>query len=146
MTAADLATGPEGGTLDAVLGRLNALDVLVHSGIRVTAGPDGAVVARVADPGPEHVEQGAAGAVINVVMIMGLADCALAVPAILAAGGARCATLESAIKLAEPLGPGPFEGRGRVVGRQGDLFTVEVTVVDDQGRIGATATGLVARI
>ena len=57
MTAADLATGPEGGTLDAVLGRLNALDVLVHSGIRVTAGPDGAVVARVADPGPEHVEQ-----------------------------------------------------------------------------------------
>ena len=34
----------------------------------------------------------------------------------------------------------------RVVGRQGDLFTVEVTVVDDQGRIGATATGLVARI
>lgn len=143
MTAADLATGPEGGTLDAVLGRLNALDVLVHSGIRVTAGPDGAVVARVADPGPEHVEQ---GAVINVVMIMGLADCALAVPAILAAGGARCATLESAIKLAEPLSPGPFEGRGRVVGRQGDLFTVEVTVVDDQGRIGATATGLVARI
>lgn len=128
-----------------VLARLNALDILTHTGIQVTVAADGVATARVSTIMPHHLDSGDA-ARINDVVIMGVLDCALVAPAILVTGGERCATVESAIKLLDRLPAAPFQAVGQITGRQGDLFTVSVRVEDDTGRVAATGTGIVARL
>lgn len=136
---------PEHDALRQLQARINNLDVLRHFDIRTTLCADGAVEARLTRIAPYHLG-GMETRAVNGLILMGLIDCALVVPAIVRLGGQRCATIETSVKILRPVIPRDVRAVGRVLSHSREIVFTQAEIFDCRGKVRATATGVVTRV
>lgn len=138
-------TAIDQGALQRLQERINALDVLRHCDIETTLFADGTVEARLTRIAPYHLG-GMETRAVNGLVLMGLFDCALVVPAIVRHGGDRCATIETSVKILRPVIPREVRAIGRVLSHSRGIFFTQADIYDCRGKVRATATGVVTKV
>lgn len=125
--------------------RINDLAVLRHCGIETALLADGSVEACLPRIESYHLG-GMETRAVNGLILMGLFDCALVVPAIVKYGGERCATIETSVKIFRPVIPREVRAIGRVLSHSRDIAFTQADIYDCRGKVRATATGVVTKV